>query len=240
MKVIICEDYDELSREAFKIIKDALDKKPNLVLGLATGSSPIGLYKEMIKDHEVNKTSYKDVVSYNLDEYVGIDENHSQSYRTFMNENLFNGIDIDINNTHVPKGDTLEDALAYEKSLPQIDIQVLGIGKNGHIGFNEPNTPADSLTHIVDLTMNTREANARFFDDDVTKVPKAAITMGIGTIMRSKKIILVANGLGKSEAVKAMIEGKVTPSVPASILQKHDDVTIILDKDAASLLEKEY
>lgn len=238
MKIAVCENYDELSNKAFEVIKEQVVAKPDSVLGLATGSSPVGLYKDMIKDHKENGTSYKDVVTYNLDEYVGIDRNDPQSYYTFMNENLFSGIDIDPKNTHVPYGNTKEDCEKYEDSVNGVDIQVLGIGQNGHIGFNEPGTPFDEPTHIVDLTENTREANARFFDNDIDKVPAQAITQGIGTIMKAKKILLVANGANKADAVKAMIEGPVSVECPASVLQNHPDVVVVIDKEAASKLSK--
>ncbi len=235
MKVVVCENYDDLSNKAFEVIKEKVVEKPNSVLGLATGSSPVGMYQDMIKDHKENGTSYKDVSTYNLDEYVGIDRNDPQSYYTFMNENLFSGIDIDPNNTHVTYGNTKE---KYEDAVNGVDIQVLGIGQNGHIGFNEPGTPFDEPTHIVDLTENTREANARFFDNDINKVPTQAITQGIGTIMKAKKILLVANGANKADALKAMIEGDVNVECPASVLQKHPDVIVFIDKEAASKLSK--
>ncbi len=238
MKIAVCENYDELSNKAFEVIKEQVVEKPDSVLGLATGSSPVGMYKDMIKDHKENGTSYKDVVTYNLDEYVGIDRNDPQSYYTFMNENLFSEIDIDPKNTHVPYGNTKEDCEKYEDSVNGVDIQVLGIGQNGHIGFNEPGTPFDEPTHIVDLTENTREANARFFDNDIDKVPAQAITQGIGTIMKAKKILLVANGANKADAVKAMIEGPVSVECPASVLQIHPDVVVVIDKEAASKLSK--
>ncbi|GJM58349.1 glucosamine-6-phosphate deaminase [uncultured Dubosiella sp.] len=238
MKIAVCENYDELSNKAFEVIKEQVVEKPDSVLGLATGSSPVGMYKDMIKDHKENGTSYKDVVTYNLDEYVGIDRNDPQSYYTFMNENLFSEIDIDPKNTHVPYGNTKEDCEKYEDSVNGVDIQVLGIGQNGHIGFNEPGTPFDEPTHIVDLTENTREANARFFDNDIDKVPAQAITQGIGTIMKAKKILLVANGANKADAVKAMIEGPVSVECPASVLQNHPDVVVVIDKEAASKLSK--
>ena len=238
MKIAVCENYDELSNKAFEVIKEQVVEKPDSVLGLATGSSPVGMYKDMIKDHKENDTSYKDVVTYNLDEYVGIDRNDPQSYYTFMNENLFSEIDIDPKNTHVPYGNTKEDCEKYEDSVNGVDIQVLGIGQNGHIGFNEPGTPFDEPTHIVDLTENTREANARFFDNDIDKVPAQAITQGIGTIMKAKKILLVANGANKADAVKAMIEGPVSVECPASVLQNHPDVVVVIDKEAASKLSK--
>ena len=239
MNVIVCENCDEMSAKAFEVMKEVV-AKGNVVLGLATGSSPVGLYQCMIKDHEENGTSYKSIRTYNLDEYVGIDRDNAQSYYTFMKENLFDHIDIDPENTHVPYGNCKEDCEAYEAQLDKvsIDLQLLGIGRNGHIGFNEPGTSFDELTHIVDLTPSTIEANARFFDNDMNKVPKQAISMGIGTIMKSKKILLVASGKDKAEAVKAMVEGPVTTDMPASALQNHPDVTVVVDKEAAGLLTK--
>lgn len=239
MKVIVCDNYDEMSKKAFEVMKELLVEKKNAVLGLATGSSPVGLYKEMIQFYK-DGYSYKDVQSYNLDEYVGIDRKDPQSYYTFMYENLFKDIDINLDNTHVPYGSTEADCKAYEDALSEvsIDLQVLGIGQNGHIGFNEPGTPFDELTHIVTLTENTRQANARFFEDDINKVPTHAITMGIGTIMKSKKVLLVANGENKADAVKAMVEGSIDIACAASALQNHKDVVVVLDKAAASKLSK--
>ena len=221
MKVIVCENYDEMSAKAFEVMKELLDAKKDAVLGLATGSSPVGLYKEMIQYHK-DGYSYKDIKSYNLDEYVGIDRKDPQSYYTFMYENLFKDIDIDLNNTHVPYGNTEADCKAYEDALSEVS----------------PGTPFETLTHIVDLTENTREANARFFDNDINKVPTQAISMGIGTIMKSKKVLLVANGENKADAVKAMIEGPIDTACAASALQNHADVVVVLDKAAASKLTK--
>ena len=233
MKVIIAENYDEMSKEAFKVMKELLDEKPNATLGLATGSSPEGLYALMVEDHKKNGTSYKDVHTYNLDEYVDIDRNDPQSYYTFMNEHLFSGIDIKPENTHVPYGSTAEEAKEYDDQVKGVDIQLLGIGRNGHIGFNEPGTPFDERTHIVELTESTRDANKRFFDNDINKVPTHAISQGVGTVMDAKKILLIASGKDKAEAVKAMIEGPVTTECPASVLQNHPDTVVIVDKDAA-------
>ncbi|MCF0245304.1 MAG: glucosamine-6-phosphate deaminase [Ileibacterium sp.] len=238
MKLIVTENYDEMSKEAFKVMKELLESKPNAVLGLATGSSPVGLYQNMIKDHKENGTSYKDVHTYNLDEYVGIDRNDPQSYYTFMNENLFKDVDINPENTHVPYGSTDEEAKKYDESIEKVDLQLLGIGRNGHIGFNEPGTPFDQRTHIVDLTESTIEANKRFFDNDITKVPTQAITMGIGTVMDAGKILLVASGEDKADAVKAMVEGEPDINWPATVLQNHPDVVVIADKAAASKLSK--
>ena len=238
MKVIQVKNYDEVSAEAFKVMKEVVANKPEAVLGLATGSSPIGLYENMIKDHKENGTSYAKCQSFNLDEYVGIDRNHSQSYWTFMHENLFHGIDLPEDKIHVPYGNTKADCEGYEKAMENVsvDIQVLGIGGNGHIGFNEPGTPFTEETHIVDLTEKTRSDNARFFENDINKVPTQAITMGIATIMKAKKILLVASGANKADAVAAMVNGPVDPACPASVLQNHPDVVVIVDEEAAAKL----
>ena len=237
---IVCENYDEVSKEAFKVMKTVLDKG-NPVLGLATGSSPVGLYKEMIRDHKENGTSYKNILTWNLDEYVGIPRTHEQSYWTFMHENLFNFIDIPEENIHVPVGESEDEeaeCVKYEESMKghTVDIQLLGIGSDGHIAFNEPGTPFDSLTHLMDLTEQTRKDNARFFDNDINQVPKRSITMGLASIMRAKKIIVIATGENKAEAVYGMLKGPKTTDCPASILQDHPDVTVLLDKAAASKL----
>lgn len=238
MKLIITKDYNELSKEAFKVMKEVLDSKKDVVLGLATGSSPVGLYAEMVADHKNNGTSYKDVVTYNLDEYVDIDRNDPQSYYTFMNEQLFSHVDINPENTHVPYGNTAEAAKEYDDAVKGVDIQLLGIGRNGHIGFNEPGTPFAERTHIVELTESTRDANKRFFDNDINKVPTHAISQGIGTVMDAKKILLIANGEDKADAVKAMIEGPLSTDCPASVLQNHPDCVVIVDEAAASKLTK--
>lgn len=239
MEVIVLENYDEVSAKAFEVMKEVVTSKPTAVLGLATGSSPVGLYQNMIKDHKENGTSYKDVQSFNLDEYVDLPRDHEQSYYTFMHENLFKGIDIKEENVHLPYGNTKEDCAAYEKAMENVtvDVQVLGIGANGHIGFNEPGTPFDEETHIVTLTEKTRQDNARFFEDDINKVPTHAITMGIATIMKSNKILMVATGANKADAVKAMIDEAPSTDCPASVLQNHKDVVVILDKAAASKLK---
>ncbi len=238
--IIVKDNYDEVSSEAFKVMKEVVKKK-DCVLGLATGSSPVGLYKKMIADHKSEGTSYKDIRSWNLDEYVGIPHDHEQSYWTFMHENLFDHIDIKEENVHVPcgEGDNIEqNCVDYEKSMEgvTVDLQVLGIGSDGHIAFNEPGTPFDSLTHIMDLTEQTRQDNARFFDNDITQVPTHAITMGLASIMRARKIVLIAMGANKADAVYGMIKGELTTDCPASILQTHPDVTVVLDKEAASKL----
>ena len=240
--VIIRDTYDQVSEEAFQVMKEVL-KKEKPILGLATGSTPVGLYKCMIRDHEENGTSYKEILTFNLDEYVGLPRDHEQSYWTFMHENLFNYVDIPDENVHVPLGcgeDPEADCAAYEAELAKhvVDIQVLGIGSDGHIAFNEPGTPFDSVTHLMDLEQQTIRDNARFFDNDPSKVPTKAATMGLGSIMRSRKILLIATGANKADAVQGMLEGEKTTACPASVLQDHPDVTVILDREAASKLTK--
>lgn len=238
-KIIIVENYDEASREAFKVMKEVIDGSDRPVLGLATGSTPIGLYKKMMADHKTG-ASYKKCVTFNLDEYIGLPKEHEQTYYTFMHENLFNGLDIPEENIHIPVGDSANvpaECIKYEGDMKEfsVDIQLLGIGGNGHIGFNEPGTPFTTLTHVVDLQEKTRLDNARFFDN-IDDVPTQAITMGIATILKSKKILLVATGESKADAIYGMIKGPVTENCPASALQNHNDVVVIVDKAAASKL----
>jgi len=239
-EIFVYDTYEEVSQKAFEVMKKLVSEKPNAVLGLATGSSPVGLYKKMVEDHKNNGTSYADIVSYNLDEYIGLPVTHSQSYSTFMHENLFDLIDIKKGNVHLPSGvsSNLEKHAAdYETELelhPQ-DIQVLGVGSNGHIGFNEPGSSFDSVTHVVTLKHQTRLDNARFFAT-LEEVPTHAVTMGIQDIMRAKTILMVATSLKKADAVYGMIKGDISENVPASILQKHPHVIVVLDKAAASKL----
>lgn len=240
MKVIVCKNTEELADEALKVMLDVIKSKESPIIGLATGSSPIGLYNAMIRDHKENGTSYRNVKSVNLDEYVGLGIESDQSYVYFMNDNLFKSIDIDKKNTNLPNGKAADMNAECERytalldSMPQ-DIQLLGIGGNGHIGFNEPGTPFDSTTHIVELQERTRLDNARFFSS-LDEVPTHAITMGIKNIMNAKKILVVANGKGKADAVYSMVKGEITEACPASVLQKHNDVIVIVDEDAASKL----
>ncbi|PKM88044.1 MAG: glucosamine-6-phosphate deaminase [Firmicutes bacterium HGW-Firmicutes-10] len=241
--IIVKENTLEMASAAFEVLKEVLDKKPNAVLGLATGSSPIGLYKKMIEDHKLTGRSYKDVVTFNLDEYVHLDRTHSQSYYTFMKEHLFDFIDIDLKNVHIPNGNADDfdaEVKRYEEELSKfhVDVQVMGIGSNGHIGFNEPETPFTSTTHIEALKESTRNDNARFFAS-IDDVPTHAVTMGIASIMKAKKIILLASTSYKAKAIAAMIHGPVTENCPASVLQNHPDVVVIIDKAAASLLTDE-
>lgn len=238
-KTIICKNYDEVSHEAFKVIKGVLDSEKNPVLGLATGSTPVGLYKEMIKDHKETGRSYKDILTFNLDEYAGLPKTHEQSYWTFMHENLFNYLDCPEENIHVPSGegnDPEKNAKEYEAELKKhtVSVQVLGIGSDGHIAFNEPGTPFDAETHVAELTQQTINDNARFFEGDASQVPTQAVTMGLASIMRAKKILLIATGANKADAVYGMLKGEKTTDCPASILQDHPDVTVILDEAAAS------
>ena len=240
MKVIVTENYEEMSKKAAEILIEIVKKNPNAVLGLATGSSPIGTYENMAADYRENGTSYKNVVSVNLDEYVGLTADHDQSYAYFMRKNLFDNVDIDLANTNLPKGsasDLQAECDRYNKLLEgyQQDVQVLGLGSNGHIGFNEPGTPFDSVTHLVDLTENTIKDNSRLFNS-IDEVPRQALSMGIKNIMQAKYILMVVSVKNKSEAVRGMVKGEITTQLPASVLQLHPFVTIICDKDAASLL----
>ena len=242
MKIIVTKDYEELSRIAAEIMISVVREKPNAVLGLATGSTPIGLYDKMAEDHRTNGTSYKAVRAVNLDEYAGLSPANDQSYRYFMRTNLFDRIDIDLANTYIENGlaaDEAAECARYDevlRTLPR-DVQLLGIGANGHIAFNEPGTPFDMTTHVVALTENTIQMNARFFQS-IDEVPRRAFTMGPKSIMDAKKVLILAVGANKAEAVRGMVKGEVTPLLPASILQLHPDCTLIADEAAASLLSE--
>lgn len=241
MKVIKVKNYEEMSTVAAEIFKDVVKNKPNAVLGLATGTTPLGLYAELIKDHKENGTSYKNIKTVNLDEYAGLDIGSDQSYVYFMRHNLFEGLDIDLKNTNIENGkaeDKEKECERYNNLLGEMqqDIQLLGLGSNGHIAFNEPNTPFGSGVHVVKLTENTIKDNSRLFAD-INDVPRYAFTMGIKNIMNAKKIVVLASGKNKANAVKASVEGDVTEIVPASVLQLHPDCTFIVDEDAASLLK---
>ena len=240
MKVIITENYQEMSEVAAQILIDIVKNNPNAILGLATGSSPIGTYENMAKDHRENGTSYKNVRTVNLDEYVGLTADHDQSYAYFMRTNLFDKIDIDLKNTNLPCGsapDAQKECDRYNALLEEMkqDVQLLGLGSNGHIGFNEPNTPFESLTHLVDLTESTIKDNSRLFTS-IDEVPRQALSMGIKNIMNAKSVLMVVSGKNKAEAVRGMVKGEVTPLLPASVLQLHPFVTVVCDKEAASLL----
>lgn len=236
MKYLVFDSKQEASKEAYKILRSLIDE--NSTLGLATGGSPTGLYIEMIADHKAGNFSYKNVKSYNLDEYVGISYDHPESYHKFMETNLFDHIDIEKENTHVPdaSAEDLEDALkSYQEALndANIDVQLLGVGSNGHIGFNEPGTSFDTGVHIVDLKQETIEANSRFFNNDINLVPKQAVTMGIKDIMKAKHIILLAFGKAKQDAIRSLVaDEEITENIPCTILKNHPSVYVIVDKEA--------
>lgn len=241
MRVIVTKDYEEMSLRAAEIIKAQILLKPNSILGLATGSTPIGTYQNLVKYHKEEGLDFSNITTVNLDEYKGLAPDHDQSYRYFMNHNLFNHVNINKDNTNVPNGlagNDIDECMRYDElieSLGRQDLQLLGLGNNGHIGFNEPAESFSNGTYCVTLTDSTIDANSRFFEsrDDV---PKYAYTMGAGTIMRSKRILLVASGKAKAEAIKAMVKGPVSPKCPASVLQLHGDCIIVIDSEAASLL----
>lgn len=239
MKIII-DSEEAIARRAAQHYVELLNAKPDAILGGATGSTPLGLYAELARLCREGKISFKNAKSFNLDEYVGLSGDHDQSYRYFMNHNLFEHIDIDIANTRVPDGINTAIAAEYDKEIEAaggIDLQLLGIGVDGHIGFNEPGTPLDSVTHVVELTENTREVNSRFFAS-LDEVPTHAVTMGIKTVMNARSIILMSIGKSKAEICKAFIEGPITTEVPASILQLHPNCEIYLDYEAAALLKR--
>lgn len=243
MQIYVTKDYEAMSRIAAAVIAAQVIAKPDSLLGLATGSSPVGLYKNLAAGCAAGDLDFSRITTVNLDEYAGLDGSHDQSYRYFMNTNLFDHINIDKARTNVPNGkapDPEEECRRYEallRDLGPADIQLLGMGRNGHIGFNEPGDSFIAPTHVVDLTESTIDANARFFASR-DEVPKKALTMGVGAIMRAKRVLVVVSGPDKTAAVKAAFAGPITPKVPASILQLHPDVVLVGDQDAmAGLLE---
>lgn len=237
MKVIEVKDYQEMSNRAAEYISEKVRRSKKFNLGLATGGTPVGTYRNLIQDHKENHTSYKGVTTFNLDEYAGLSGDDPNSYRHYMNEQLFNHIDIEKHNTYIPQGDATDlekECADYEKLVSDhggIDLQILGIGSNGHIGFNEPGTSFESNTHIVELARSTREANSRYFAS-VEDVPERAVTMGIATIMKSREIVLLISGENKKEALSRFLHNEVTESFPASVLRNHPNVTIIADQAA--------
>ena len=222
-----------IEQEIAQMFIETVKANPSCVLGLATGSSPVGVYKKIINAVKAGDVSFKGVTSFNLDEYVGLDGTHDQSYRYFMNVNLFDHIDIDKNNTHVPNGINYEESVRdYDNQIAAkggIDLQILGLGSDGHIAFNEPNTPFDSLTHVTELTEMTIQDNSRFFAS-IDEVPTKAITMGLQSIMNAKKIVLLATGKSKANAVKELLHGAISEEFPCTILQKHPNVVIYVDE----------
>jgi len=250
MLVIVTENYDELSKIAAKKVAELVRKKPTAVLGLATGSSPIGLYKELIRMHKNEGLDFSKVTTFNLDEYIGLTPDHPESYNYFMRKNLFDELNVDERFINVPQGmldvkniPAIEEFCTwYEDEIKKaggIDLQVLGIGVNGHIAFNEPGSSLGSRTRVKTLTEETRKANVRFFNSE-EEVPKYAVSMGVGTIMEAKELLLLANGKGKAKAIKATVEGPITAMVPATIVQMHSKATLIVDKEAASELTRKY
>ncbi|MBQ7046367.1 MAG: glucosamine-6-phosphate deaminase [Oscillospiraceae bacterium] len=241
MKVHVLKTAEEIGEAIGKIFCDFVNQKPDAVLGLATGASPVPTYTYMAQQYKEGKVSFKDIKTFNLDEYCDLPKTHENSFYSFMVDNLFSKIDLDLNNVNFLDGNTesVAESARYAQAIKDvggIDIQLLGIGRNGHIGFNEPADEFTDEAFRVKLTDSTIEANSIYFTD--IPMPHYAITMGIGSIMRAKSIVLVATGESKAEAIKAMIEGEVTPKCPASILQQHSDVTVFLDEAAASLLKK--
>lgn len=242
MNILITKDYEEMSERAAEMIVKIVRENPNAVLGLATGSTPLGLYRNLIRDHVESGTSYSKIRAVNLDEYEGLSADHPQSYAYFMRENLFRHIDILPENTNIENGtaqNAAEECARYNRLLDELrqDVQVLGIGSNGHIAFNEPGTSFASTTHVVELTESTIKDNSRLFDS-IDEVPRRAFTMGLENIMNAKKIVILANGANKARAVYGLVSGPVTEDLPASILQRHPDCTLICDEAAASLLNK--
>ncbi|MDO4466207.1 MAG: glucosamine-6-phosphate deaminase [Bacillota bacterium] len=240
MKIIKCKDYEEMSKKAFEIVKKEITENPKTNLCLPYGLTPLGLYKEMVSDYYTNHTSYQNVQFFNIDEFVPIAKNHPGSHYSYMKMNLLSFLNVPENHIHYPYGIDYLECIKYEKLLQEypIDLQVLGIGRNAHIGYAEPGTQKDEPTHIVTLAPSSREGIKRFFHNDLEKVPRFAITMGIGTILQAKKILLLASGKNKAEAIQQMIENEPNPDCPASYLQEHPNVTVILDEEAASLLKK--
>ena len=236
MIIYVGKDYQDVSRKAANIMSAQIIMKPNAVLGLATGSTPVGLYKQLIEWYNKGDLDFSQITSVNLDEYKGLSGDNDQSYRYFMNTNLFDHVNIDKNKTYVPNG-LEEDSDKACADYNEIIRSVGGIGGNGHIGFNEPGEAFEKETHCVDLTESTIKANARFFES-MDEVPKQAYTMGIKNIMAAKKILLVATGSAKADALYKSLYGPITPNVPASILQLHQDVTVVADEDALSLIKE--
>ncbi|MCR5469236.1 MAG: glucosamine-6-phosphate deaminase [Lachnospiraceae bacterium] len=245
MRIYKAKDYNDLSRKAANILSAQIIMKPDAVLGLATGSSPIGIYKQLIEWYQKGDLDFSETTAVNLDEYVGLKKDDPNSYAFFMKTNLFDHINIDRNKTFIPDGmenDAERECVRYNgiiKACGGIDMQLLGIGCNGHIGFNEPGTSFDKETHLVTLSQNTIDANARFFDS-ISVVPKHAYSMGIKSIMQARRIVLVASGENKANALYESICGPITPQVPASILQLHNNVTVVADSDALSEILKHH
>ena len=243
MRIIKVKNYDEVSVKTANMILGQVNLKPDAVLGLATGGSPVGAYKKIVEAYNNGEVDFSGVTTINLDEYRGIKRNHEQSYWSFMQENLFKHVNVREDHIFIPNGENLnseEVCREYDKIIENaggIDMQLLGIGLDGHIGFNEPGEAFEKETHCVDLTESTIEANKRFFESE-DDVPRQAYTMGIKNIMQAKKILVVVSGADKADILKEVLYGPITPEVPASILQLHNDVTIVADEAALSEIEK--
>lgn len=237
MRVIVCENYEQMSKEGAKLFASQMILKPDSILGLATGSTPVGLYKNLIEMNKAGEIDFAPITSFNLDEYYPLSGDNDQSYRYFMNENLFNHVNINKENTFVPNGlseNPEEEGANYDAMIEKaggVDIQLLGIGQNGHIGFNEPDENLITGTHLTDLTENTIQANSRFFNS-IDEVPTKAITMGMASIMKAKKIVLLASGASKKAVVRELLNDHITTNVPATLLKLHPDVVLICDKEA--------
>lgn len=241
MNILKFNSEAKLNEAAARIITSTVQTNPSAVLGLATGGTPVGIYKQLVQDYKDGLVSFKNVQSFNLDEYVGLSPDHHQSYSYYMNENLFKHVDIDVQRTNIPSGlaDNLdEECRQYDERIEaagRVDIQLLGLGHNGHIGFNEPADELSSSTHVVDLAEETKQANARFFTE-TEEVPGQAITMGVGTILKAKMLMLVVKGADKADIVKRALTGPITTQCPASLLQTHPNLVVLVDEAAGSLL----
>ncbi len=243
MKIYIEDNYEAVSKKAALIVASQIILKPKSVLGLATGSTPVGMYSELVRMFNRGELDFREVTTFNLDEYYGLPKQHSSSYYTYMMENFFRHINVPEDKIHIPNGmaeNIVRECLEYEERIRiagGIDLQVLGIGANGHIGFNEPGNKLNVTTHLVGLSAKTIADNSRFFDNP-QEVPKEALSVGIATIMKAKKIVLLATGSNKAEAMREMTSGFVNTQVPASILQTHSDIILIADREAGALIEE--
>ncbi|MBA7645824.1 putative glucosamine-6-phosphate deaminase 2 [subsurface metagenome] len=251
MLVVVKKNYDEMTEEAARVVSEIVREKPSCTLGLATGSTPLGVYKELIRMYKEEGLDFSQVTTFNLDEYIGLAPSHPQSYHYFMHYNLFKHINLDERFIHIPSSMVDVSDINrihkycdwYEEQIRKaggMDLQLLGIGANGHIGFNEPGSSLGARTRIKTLTQKTREDNARFFNNDIDQVPKYAITMGVGTILESRIVLLLASGKQKAEAIKRTAEGPITAMVPASVVQMHRKAILIVDEEAGSLLDMQY
>ncbi len=241
MRIMVVNDYHEMSKKAANMVASQVVLKPDSIIGLATGETPLGMYDELVKMYNAGIVDFNEASTFNLDEYCGISKDNPQSYHYYMTKNLFFHVNISSNRINIPDGmadDIEKECVEYDRKIKaagEIDIQILGIGRNGHIGFNEPDIKFESKTHLVNLDEDTIIANSRFFDS-IEEVPTKAISMGIKNIMHAKKIVLLANGIEKASAIYKTIKGKINPEVPASILQLHRDVVIMVNREAASMI----